>query len=381
MVPPSLLLAVALTGGGDLPLAPDGRRGLGAETPLQGLRDVVQGRKPEDEAFLAGLRALESELSARLSTAEALYHRRGYFEALPWHDPADLEHLEPFLFGLLVDPEPALAGGDPRAPLLQRMVLDIRLRVRFEVLAGWERDATTIARGLLVLRAESEGWSRLVEAEAANLAARVDLSAALLRARIRDLEALREDLGAPAEVDPSELDELARLGALPPGRERSLGLAGLLERVDERAARMRSLLFVTRLTGEAAGWLSWRAEQDRIAAEALAEVLVLRPDTGAGEQAPREIEQLGKTTRRRLALERAREGLAHDPLDPELTYSAGIMAEYVFGRLETLSLFDRYLALRGIRPDDDRNWRERELTEEESHALFYIQRIGGPGGG
>ncbi len=358
------------------PLAPDGRRGLGSQTPLQDLRGLVQSRKTEDEAFLAGLRELESELAALAGSAEVLYHRRGHFDALSWRDRPDLAHLHELLRALLVDPQPILAERDARARAAARILLDTRLRIRSEVLAGWEAEAATVAGGLLVLRAESDGWVRLTQEEASSLAARVDLSAADLRSRIFDLRALREELSAASEVPEHEVERLLALFELP-GRERSESLARVLAGGDESAARARGLLFSTRLRISAASWYLWREEEDRRAEEALREVLVLRPDTPEGEQAGPEVANLSKTARRRAAMERALGGLLHDPLDPGLAYSAAITAELVRGRLEATSLFDRYLALRGIRPDDDRNWRHRRLTPEEDHALFYVQQSRG----
>jgi hypothetical protein len=62
------------------------------------------------------------------------------------------------------------------------------------------------------------------------------------------------------------------------------------------------------------------------------------------------------------------------------------MAQFVAGTYESLSYFDRFLALSGIRVHDDRNWRKRKLTEEENQAIFQIQQFEsdefpGPGAG
>ncbi len=360
------------------PLAPDGRRGLGSETRLQGLRDLVQSRAKEDEAFISGLLGLRGELSALASTAQVLYHRRGYFDALDWRDEPDLESLLRFAAGLYRDPEPVLARRDERARVAARVLLDVRARIRFEVLDGWEADAAAVERGVLVLRGESDGWVRLEQEEASNLAARVDLAAASLRARILDLRALREDLAGPSEVDEGEVENLLAVFEFPPGPERARRLALVQHQVEESAARMRSLLFLTHLRADAEELFRWREGEDQKAEEARQAVRVLRPDAGEGAEPP-ELAKQSKTSRRRAALHTALEGLIHDPLDPELAYAAGTMAEFVLGRLETLSLYDRFLALRGIRPHDDRNWRGRKLTEEEDYALFYVQRYGGPG--
>ena len=63
------------------------------------------------------------------------------------------------------------------------------------------------------------------------------------------------------------------------------------------------------------------------------------------------------------------------PFDAELTYAAGYMAEFVGGRIVSVDYYDRFLCLRGMRSHDDRNWRKRELTDEEKHALFQVQQF------
>ena len=78
------------------------------------------------------------------------------------------------------------------------------------------------------------------------------------------------------------------------------------------------------------------------------------------------------------------EGLLHDPLSDALALYAAKASRIVHGTAEALSHYDRFLALRGIRSHDGRTWQERELDEDESEALLYIQstlRDGGVLGG
>ena len=71
---------------------------------------------------------------------------------------------------------------------------------------------------------------------------------------------------------------------------------------------------------------------------------------------------------------RALEGLSFDPLDAELCFVAAHGSDFVWGDIQSRPLYDRYLALRGIRAHDDRTIRGRELTERELEALLVVQR-------
>lgn len=363
-------------------LAPDGRPGLGAESSLTVLLGVFRSPNEEEEALLRHLIELESRLAVLEAGARALYQARGYFAVLGRRDEPSLERLHEVLRAFLQDPGAHLEQGDAARRAWAELFLDARLRVRRDVLDGWREDADTVTKGLAALRANTDGWTRLREDEAQNVAARVDLAAARLRARLRDLEALREDApsGAPAPLPPElpagedAVERLLAAGALPPGAERVARLAQEEQRMRATVAGMETVLFTTRLAGEALTWLQWRELHDGHAATKRAEVRVWQPQTAEGKEAPPEIGRIKKTTRRREAYRRALEGLAYDPLDAELAYAAALMSRYVGGTLETLSHYDRFLALRGIRVHEHRTWQERELTDEEEDALFFIQQ-------
>src|SRR5262249_39103624 len=192
--------------------------------------------------------------------------------------------------------------------------------------------------------------------------------------RILDLAALREPLDSAGEADPVEVERLLDLVPLPPGQERDQRMATALEPLEARAERMRSLLATARLARDTRELARWLEEEDRAAREAGAAVRQWRPETGTGADVPAEIRREKKTARKRTALAHAVEGGQHDPLDAELAYAAGELATDFGTRLDALSNFDRFLALRGIRAHDDRAWRGRELTAQEQRALSEVQQ-------
>lgn len=360
----------------ELPQAPDGRPGLGAESSLSEILGVFRSPDDEQEQLLVHLVELESRLAVLEATTRAAYLERGYFAVLDRRDEASLERLHEVARAFLDDPERVLAermDAETRRTWA-RLFLDPRFRVRMDVLAGWRADAASVTKGLGLLRATTDGWARVREDEAQNVAARVDLAAALLRARLKDLEALRED-GGPEEVSEEALASFLALLELPPGPERQAGLDREGDAMRATVERMGAVLFTTRLAEEALAWLQWRELRDGHAATKRAEVRVWQPQTDEGKEAPHEIGKVKKTTRRREAFRRALEGLSYDPLDEEMTYAAALMAQYVSGQLDTLSLYDRYLALRGIRLHEFRTWgRDRDLTDEEEDAISYLQQ-------
>ena len=71
---------------------------------------------------------------------------------------------------------------------------------------------------------------------------------------------------------------------------------------------------------------------------------------------------------------KAREGLAIDPLDEDLTWVAAHAIEFLVGPIESRSLFDRFLALRGLRAHDYRTLKGRDLDGREEEALEVVQR-------
>jgi hypothetical protein len=377
MVLPSLVLLAPLLGPAaqEGPLAPDGERGLGESATQDEILRPFRQPDAADEAFLVGLAELEVELGTFTALLADLYEKRGLLVVVEPRVEDRLARFHELLGALLLAPQAHLAAGKEHREPWARAFLDARLRVRARVLAGWERDAAEVRKALALLRATTDGWVNLSQAEAQLVAARADLAAALLRARVKDLAALRER--GPTEVLDAEVEELLVLAAATGERSAAFPYA-----VEARARGMYSLLFTARLRSDAAQWLTWRDALDARAARARADVRRLRPDTEEGRDAPRELARATKTSRRRQAHARALEGLADDPFDEELAHAAARMAEFTPGMHVAVDYYDRFLAMRGIRAHDDRNWRRRQLTDEEQHALFQVQeyergRLGG----
>lgn len=393
--PWALMIAVALGASArgdaldeDYPRARDGRRGLGQPEELSELLALFRQPSAEDRAFLSSLTELEGRLNVLISITEGLYRDREFFDLLPRRADRTLGALHRLHADVVREPGAALDKVGRKGPLWARLMLDPRVWMRIEVLQGWERDVRDVRLGLAVLRGVTDGWVRLDDVTARTIAERIDLSAALLRARILDLSALHEVSRGGSEVAPEDLDRFLSFIALRDEKERNHMLAVELESVGRRVATMRSVLFTHRLELLAAEELHRRAECEKHVERLREEVRVWQPQTPEGKQAPPEIRRIKKTARRREAYRRALQGLRNDPLDAELAYAAGTMAEFVAGTYESLSYFDRFLALSGIRVHDDRNWRKRKLTDEETHAVFQIQQFEndefsppGPGGG
>ena len=361
---------------GDHPEAPDGRRGIGVESDLADILRLFRQPDEEDEAFLRELARLEQDVMVLAQTAAGLYSQRGYFALLPPRGEGTLEHLHAAFQQHALDPRGVLAAvpdGDARARAFATMFLDVRFRTRMDLLADWRAIADEVRLGLAVLKATTDGWVRPSDDEARNVAIRVDVAAALLRARFKDLEALREAPLSVADVDSGELEALLARPYGETADELRRDLADVAEREALRAERMKELLFTPRMEADATDWLAWRRERTAAAAQAIDDVRLYRPDTEEGQAAPPEIKRLSKTRRRRMAYDRALEGLANDPLNAELAYAAGVLARFVGGTLEALSHYDRFLALHGIRAHDHHTYTYSELTPEEDDALFYVQ--------
>ena len=75
-------------------------------------------------------------------------------------------------------------GGDA-GELAARFFLDLRFRLRREVLGRFEREAREVRAGLALLRASEDGYVLLKDEEAQGIAARIDLSSPFLRSHIQ----------------------------------------------------------------------------------------------------------------------------------------------------------------------------------------------------
>lgn len=360
--------------GQDHPQAPDGRRGLGAETEHKDILRLFRQPDENDEVFLAGLDEVRRDLDVLVATLEGLYWARGTFDLLEPRDEATLPRLHAVFHGYSLDLGATLARDDKVGRTFATLFLDTRFRARMRILDGLEEDEQEVHRGLAVLRAQTDGWVRLTDGEASNVARRVDLAAALLRARYKDLEALREAPGSAPDISMTHLAELFAAASGANERERKLRLAEAELREIDRAVAMLELLFTPMLEREVEDLILWRRARDERGELLLHESRFLQPNTPEGQDAPPDVQKQTKTKRRRAAYHKALEGLYEDPLNEELAYVAARMSRYVGGTLEALSHYDRFLALRGIRSHDHRTYQDRELDEKEKDALFFVQQ-------
>jgi hypothetical protein len=373
----ALCLAAAAPPRADHPLAPDGQRGLGAETKVGDLLSLLRSNRAEDERFLAQLFALKSDLRVLAGAVSARYRELGLYDALDRKAEPSLDALHARLAELEADPLAALAASGRAARAFARMEVDPRFHARARVLAAFEREARELSAGLAVLRGATDGFVVLNEEEAHAIAARADLAASWLRAAKNDLNALQPS-------DDRALDEaaaaLVRSATSSEGEGvRRAAVASAIERSHAAADAISAQLFTVRLEAKSAQLFEWRARALDRAAPLRSEALEFLPDTPEGHAARDEVRALAKHERVRFALGRAREGLAHDPLDDTLAWATAHAADFLYGLEESRPFYDRFLALRGIRAHDHRTMQGRDLDEREKEALDAVQRAYLPG--
>lgn len=383
---PALALTLCLTSASPSSdttlLAPDGQRGLGAHTELPTLLSLVRSTRDADREFFNSLRALSTEVRILVASTAERYRQRGYFTLLIATTSSDIDALHRAVRTLEVDPLPRLASKDPGAKALAGMLLDPRFKARANVLEGWAFELRELDHGLDVLRAATDGFVVLSQAEASNIAARVDLSASLLRAMRNDLQALSPSASQAAEdtMRAEAVKELARVASAPEGEGvRRVAVARMLEQTRAEAARIESVLFTPRLAHQAAELLEWRTRIFQESQPRRADALLWLPDTAEGRAAPAEIASAPRTERFRRGAAVARAGLVIDPLDEDLAWVAAHGTDFHWGIPESRPFYDRFLALRGIRSHDHRTHQDRELNAREREALDAVQRTLIPG--
>jgi hypothetical protein len=357
-------------------LAPDGHRGLGASTPLKEILPLFRERHGRDAEFLEELGRLSGDVRLQLAGEKERCRALGAFDLVGPRPESSLAELYETFRRAERDPMDVLGSGGAAARAFALLLADTRFRVRMQIVSGWERDARELVASLAVLRAVTDGFVQLDVEEARNVSARADLAASRLRALRQDLRALRTDAsieaqlaeleaGAAAVVAIPRVEDIrARWEAWERSRDGALALA----------ERMRAALFTARLEPRIAPLLQWRERLHEAAAAKRGEALALLPDTPQGREAPADVQALGRSKRMQWALMRAREGLLHDPLDEELVWIAAHTSDFLWGLIESRPLYDRYLALRGIRAHDDRTVRSRKLEPRELEALEAVQR-------
>jgi hypothetical protein len=368
------MLAAWLPAQGRGPLAPDGRRGFGQDTRVSEIYSLLRSAKDEDRRFLAGLADLSSEIQVLAASSLESYRSHGYLEVLDPRETPSLAALHERYREVAADPFPVLARGDEKALALAKMIHDTRFRARAAVLGNFDAELRELAAGLAVFRGAVDGYVELDQDQASNVAARVDLSASLLRAMRSDLEAMKLSLGE-VETDPARAAELVRVASQSEGENvRRAAVERICAEARHREELMASALFTTRLRADVVELLAWRQTLHDESAKLRSEALEWLPDTPEGLAAPDPVQKLAKHERMRRGFVRGREALAIDPLDPELAWICAHGLDFSEGPRLSRPYYDRFLALRGIRAHDHRTYARRDLDEREREALDAVQR-------
>lgn len=359
--------------------APDGRRGFGTQTPVNDVLRVVRAQSEADRAFVHEIDNLASEIKVLVALTRQQYEQAKYFDLLELAEERSLDLLHERFAQLDEAPLPTLEAGGGRARALAAMIVDTRFRVRAGVLTGCELELRELERSLAVLRAATDGYVLLTQAECSNVAARADLSASLLRAVRNDLRALRQQSG-PAEVDADLVERI--LEAAKANEGEGVRRAAVLRERDE-TRRLESLmstaLFSTRLRPQVAELLTWRARILREASVLATQAERALPQSDAKWPPDEELAAMTKTDRVRKAGFTALQAAQLDPLEENAVWIAAHCSEFLYGLLESRPWYDRYLALRRIRSHDHRTYADRRLTPHETEALGVVQRSILPG--
>jgi hypothetical protein len=357
-------------------LAPDGHRGLGESTPLKGLLPIFRERHGRDAEFLEELARLSGDVRLQLAGEKERCRALGAFDLVGPRPESNLAELYEAFRRAERDPMEVLGSGGAAARAFALLLADTRFQVRMQIADGWERDARELTASLAVLRAVTDGFVQLDLEETRNVCARADLAASRLRALRSDLQVLRTDVSVEAQLAELEAGAaaMAAIARMPDIRARWEAWERSRDGAQALAGRMRAALFTARLEPRITPLLQWRERLLAAAATKREDALVLLPETPQGRAAPADVQALGRSKRMQGALLRAREGLLHDPLDEELVWIAAHTADFLWGLIESRPLYDRYLALRGIRAHDDRTLRSRKLEPRELEALEAVQR-------
>jgi len=354
--------------------APDGKPGFGARASVSEVRGLFQSPSEAEQAFLAQLQSLETEILVLRARFAKSYEDAGYYELLERSAEPTLRHLHEAWFARRDDPLPALrekgGKGRRRGLAFARMCADARFRARARLLGVTEEEFRELNGALNMMRAHFAGFADLSDPDVAHLGLRADVAASVLRALRLDLDALRDD-EAPDEEALGVLQAFARDTGR--GSEQVGPVKAALERMAAREEQMLGMLFSARPSYELTAALEWRDRQRAGAERVLEQVRVLSPLTASGREAPPEVMQLSKSKRHEYAARTAIEGLSLDLMNEELNRLAGESIDFHWGGLESRRWFDRYLALRGIRGHDHRSYDIKTLGPNERRALERVQ--------
>ncbi len=356
--------------------APDGRPGFGTKRTARQYAKLFQAPTEEQEEFLRGLHGISSEVLVLREKARRLYGKRGYFETLGHELTPSLADLHEKFREKLRDPLALLSAGGKEAQLFVAMWLDVRFRLRIELLELVEQEGQELRRGLALFGGTQNGFYDLKDSEARSIAYRLDIAAARLRAVRSDLEILKErgDTVQAGAADPAWGEELLGLAQVTDDTLREEILARNRARLQSALSRLESVLFSPRLAPRLKAELSRRQAalgQAAVHLERAQHYLMVPPFDQ--DPAP-ELLEMSRAERHRFALSEGLRGLDLDPMDEELTYVTASAAAELQAPLQTRPWFDRYLALRGIRSDDHGTIRGRELTPKEKRCLEEVMR-------
>ena len=354
-------------------LAPDGARGFGQGVESSTVLRVLRSSDDAARAFRSELIELPDRVRVAVDDLERPYRRLGYFTLVDDPD-ASVDDLHASFSEALRDPAGALAREPARAIAFGAMLVDVRFRVRLDLIRAARVDGDDLLGALALLDATAHGAADLSPTTILTLARRADVAASRLRSLEKDLVALRRATSGSGGTGKLVRELVDAAGA---DRDDTGPLDETLEHVDRQRATMARALFSTRLDQTLALELRWRGQAAERAARLAEQARELFPDPtddGADEFASESSSDRTRRVRRALSL--ALEGLEFDPLDERLTWIAAETNDLVGGGADARTLFERYLALRGIRSWDDRSYRGRELSEREERALWVVQSGG-----
>lgn len=375
-----VLVAFASAGpiAGDGALAPDGKRGFGAEPVLADTLAIVRATHAADQAFLKELDGLPSEVEVLATAALERYRQRGYLKLVERGQEATLALVHAELKATLEHPFEALGDG-ARGELAAKLVCDVRLRLRARGLANLALPTKELHDALAVLRGAADGLVLLSAADLRCIAVRADLAASELRALRSDLLALRQSAG-DAEIDARAQALVGLVRASEGEKVRRAGVERELAGLQALEDGMAATLFSERLRAEQHELFEWRQRLFEESAPLRDEALLWLPDGEQASKPPRDVERLSKSERMRGAGARSFSALALDPLDVDACWVAAHTSDFIYGIVESRAWYDRFLALRGIRAHDHRTYAGRKLDAREREALDGVQRaLLGPG--
>jgi hypothetical protein len=382
-VPPNVLgRSVILLEEEDEPLAPDGRPGFGTKGTAREVGRKFRSPSADESRFLKALMDLPGEILVIREMARRTYLQKGYFKLLESRTSGELADLYKGFDEEVGKAESVFANRGAGAELLASMMTDLRFQLREDLLRIYEDESPELRRGLGILAGSQNGFYDLKDGEVRAITKRVDLSAARLRAVRSDLDALRErgESRAPGEADPEWEQELLALRGIPTEAERVKALRGIQMKVNGRKRRLESMLFTPRLEPQVKSDLDRRRalqDQAELHLERVKTYLLIPP---FDQNPTKELLDMPHGERHRFAMSEGLRGLDSDPMNAELCYWTGMAAWEFLDARHSRPWFDRFLALRGIRSDEQGTLKDRELTDYEKNALEKVLSafLGGP---